>query len=65
MVAGGRRISYRALYDMTLVFCGKLKKSGVSKGDIVAAKAAQNADHVVIWLAIHLAGGVVSSLDFN
>ena len=53
------------MYDMTLVFCGKLKKSGVSKGDIVAAKAAQNADHVVIWLAIHLAGGVVSSLDFN
>ena len=65
VVAGERRISYRALYGMALAFCGELKKSGVSKGDIVVTRAAQNADYVVTWLAVHLAGGVVASLEKN
>mgnify|MGYP001062539222 FL=1 len=33
------------------------------KGDIVIAKASQNLDYVVIYLGVHLAGGVITSAE--
>ena len=65
VIAGGRETSYRALYEMAFRYCGYLKRSGVSKGDIVAARAAQDLNYVVTWLAVHMAGGVITSLERN
>lgn len=65
VVTGERETDYRTLYEKALSFSMYLKESGVSKGDIVVTRAEQNLNYVVIYLAIHMAGGIVTSLEKN
>ncbi len=65
VVTGERETDYRTLYEKALSFSTYLKESGVSKGDIVVTRAEQNLNYVVIYLAIHMAGGIVTSLEKN
>ena len=65
LVVGERQISYRSLYEKAYRYHEALKASGVSAGDIVVTRADQTPDYVVIYLAIHMAGGIVTSLEKN
>lgn len=65
VIADNRETGYRELYEKAYEFCEYLKKSGVSKGDVVVTRSGQNLDYVVTYLAIHMAGGVVASLEKN
>lgn len=40
-----------------------MREQGLQKGDIVAAKASQTLDYVVVYLGVHLAGGVITSAE--
>ena len=55
--------SYKELYSLALSYAKHLKEAGVKKGDVVVLKAKQAIDYVVCYFAIHLANGVVSSLE--
>lgn len=65
VVAGERETGYRALYEKAFRYHEYLKESGVSKGDIVITRAGQNLNYVVTYLAVHMAGGIVTSLEKN
>ena len=65
VVVGTQATSYRSLYEKAYRYHEYLKKSGVSKGDIVVTRAGQDLNYVVTYLAIHMAGGVVTSLEKN
>lgn len=65
VVAGTQEIDYLHLYKKAFRYREHLKKAGVSKGDIVVIRASQDIRFVVVYLAIHMAGGVVASLERN
>ena len=65
VVVGDKETTYRSLYEKAFRYHEYLKKSGVSKGDIIVTRAGQDLDYVVTYFAIHMAGGVVSSLEKN
>ena len=65
VVAGNQETDYRTLYEKAYEYHEYLKMSGVSKGDIVVTRASQDLKFVVIYLAIHMAGGIVTSLERN
>ena len=57
--------TYGQLYRMCQKYAEILKKSGVSHGDVIVTRASQDLAYVVIYLSIHLAGGVVCSVENN
>lgn len=65
LVVGNREITYRSLYEKAFYYCEYLKKMGVSKGDIIVTRAAQNSDYAVTYFAVHMAGGIITSLEKN
>jgi len=65
VIANGTETTYKELYALVLGYCHYLKQSGLKKGDIIVTKASQNLEYVVLYLAIHLAGGIVASLERN
>ena len=65
VVVGTQETDYRTLYEKAFRYHEYLIKAGVSKGDIVVTRASQNLDYVVTYLAIHMAGGIVTSLEKN
>lgn len=65
VVVGNQETNYRTLYEKAYRYHEYLKKAGVSKGDIVVTRASQNLNYVVTYLAIHMAGGIVTSLEKN
>ena len=65
VVVGNQETNYRTLYEKAYRYHEDLKKAGVSKGDIVVTRANQNLNYVVTYLAIHMAGGIVTSLEKN
>ena len=65
VVVGDKETTYRSLYEKAFRYHEYLMKSGVSKGDIVVTRASQNLNYVVIYLAIHMAGGIITSLEKN
>lgn len=40
-----------------------LKSNGLRKNDVVVTRASQDIDYVVVYFGVHLAGGVVASLE--
>lgn len=44
-------------------YAAYLHEKGLRKGDAVVAKASQTLDYVVVYLAVHLAGGVITSAE--
>ena len=65
VIVDGSETTYSHLYDLAKQYAGYLSSAGVSDGKIVITRASQNLEYVVIYLAIHLAGGVVCSLENN
>lgn len=60
---GGVETTYRELYSLAGGYAEYLHGNGLGKGDIVVAKASQTLDYVVIYLGVHLAGGVITSAE--
>lgn len=63
VIAGGTETSYQKLFELVRGYSDYLKESGIQKGDIVVTRAGQSLDYVVIYLAVHLAGGVIASQE--
>lgn len=63
VVAKEIETSYGELFRLVRGYSRFLRESGVKKGDIVVVKASQSLEYVVIYLAIHLCGAVVSSAE--
>jgi len=55
--------TYGELFHMVARYSRYLRDHGVGKGSIVVTKASQNLEYVVIYLGIHLAGGVIAALE--
>lgn len=62
---GGLETTYQELYFMVNGYAAYLHEKGLRKGDIVVAKASQTLDYVVIYLGVHLAGGVITSAEVH
>ena len=65
VISGERKASYRELSDLSLGYASFLKAKGFGKGDIAVIRASQTLDYVVAYLAVHTAGGVVTSAEKN
>ncbi len=65
VIEAGEKTSYRKLFALACGYSEYLKAAGVLKGHIVITKAAQKLEYVVSYLAIHLSGGIVASLERN
>lgn len=56
-------ITYGELYRLIKGYASFLQSQGVRRGDIVLARAAQTIEYAVLYFGVHLAGGVISSLE--
>ncbi len=65
VIADSQETTYRELFELVRGYCNCLKKAGVKKGNIVVAKASQKLDFVVLYLAVHLAGGIIAPQERN
>ena len=63
VVVKGEETTYSELYSLVKGYCAYLKETGVKKGDIVAVVTSQSLDYVVLYLAIHLSGGIIAPLE--
>ncbi len=63
VVVKGEETTYKELYLLVRGYCAYLKENGVKKGDVVAVVTSQNLEHVVLYLAIHLSGGIIAPLE--
>lgn len=63
ITCGGIETTYRELYSSASRYAMLLREKGVKKGDVVVAKASQSLTYVVIYLGVHLAGGVITSVQ--
>lgn len=65
VIVNGTATNYKQLYDLVCGYASFLVQSGLKKGDVVVAKSSQTLAYVITYLGIHLAGGVVTSLEKN
>lgn len=63
VVVNGNKTSYSKLFELVNGYSNYLRECGIKKGDIVITRASQDLDYVVIYLSIHLVGGIVTSLE--
>ena len=63
VVVPGKETTYKELFHLACGYAAYLKKEGLKKGDVVVAKSSQTLEYVVIYLGVHLAGGVITSLE--
>lgn len=63
VIANGTQISYKELFDLVCGYCHYLHEAGVKKGDVIVTKASQHIDYVVLYMAVHLSGGVFAPLE--
>lgn len=55
----GKELSYKKLYDETMIFAGYLQKMGITKGDRVAIMLPNTPQAVISFYAILMAGAIV------
>ena len=65
VIAGSVSLSYGQLYALVRKNAAALNSLGLKKGGIVVLRADQTTEYVAMYLAIHLAGGIVASLERN
>lgn len=63
VVTAERQLTYRQLFQLVRGYAQYLKNEGVKKGNIVVARASQNIDYVVLYLSVHLTGGVIAAME--
>lgn len=65
VVANGIETTYSELWKLVRGYASYLFRKGIQKGDFVVTRASQSLDFVVIYFGVHLAGGVIASLERN
>ena len=65
IITGKLSLTYGELWKYATGYARYLVNSGVKKGDIIVLRATQTAEYVVQYLGIHVAGGIVTSLEKN
>lgn len=63
VIAGGVETSYSRLFALSNAYGSFLAAQGLKKGGVVVTRAAQTLEYVVLYLGVHMAGGVISSLE--
>lgn len=63
IITRAREVTYSELAREAAGCVEFLKRKGVKKGSVVVVKTNQTVEHIVLYLAIHLAGGVMASLE--
>ncbi|MCC8066656.1 MAG: acyl--CoA ligase [Clostridiales bacterium] len=63
LITRTREVTYRELVQEVKGCVAFLQAKGVSKGSVVVVKTSQTIEHIVLYLAIHMAGGVMASLE--
>lgn len=63
VIVAGEETTYSELFEYVQKYAKFLESSGMKRGDIVVTKASQSLDYVIIYLAVHLAGGVIASME--
>jgi acyl-CoA synthetase (AMP-forming)/AMP-acid ligase II len=58
-------VTYLELFDYARGYAKYLLSFGLKKGDKVVLRSRQTIDYVIQYLGIHLAGGIVTSLERN
>ena len=59
----GDRISYKDLFSAALRTSENLKESGLAENSVVVLRASNDIEYAILYLSIHLAHGVVCSLE--
>lgn len=64
VVADGKETTYEELYRLCVGYMTYLSKiGGIVHGDVVVTRASQDLDYAIIYLAVHLVGGTICSLE--
>lgn len=63
VISGGRGYSYAELYKDVQKYALYLQLKGLKKGNIVVAKSIQSVDYIIIYLAVHYCGGVITTVE--
>ncbi|WP_051197617.1 class I adenylate-forming enzyme family protein [Butyrivibrio sp. MB2005] len=65
VIANGNSVSYSLLNTYVNKYAGYLISCGVKHGDLVITRASQTVEYAVLYLAVHLAGAKIASLEKN
>ena len=63
VIVNGEQISYGRLFELACGYAAYLKQKGIKKGDVVVAKSSQSLEYILIYLGVHLAGGIIAGLE--
>lgn len=63
VITKNSQTTYSELWKMVWEYAEYLKTSGLQKKNIVVVRASQTLDYVVTYLSVHLAGGIITSLE--
>lgn len=63
VISGGRGYSYAELYKDVQKYASFLQLRGLKKGNIVVVKSIQSIDYIIIYLAVHYCGGVITTVE--
>ena len=59
----GGFFTYETLYDFAQKYASFLISKGLQRGDRVVVKSSQSVHYIIIYLAVHYAGGVITTLE--
>ena len=57
------RLTYSELFKKSVCYGAFLRNQGIKKGDIIVTRASNTLDYPVLYLGVHLAGGIICSLE--
>ncbi len=63
ILSNNGRISYGELFRMAAGYARFLREKGLTKQGIVVTRAANAIEYAILYLGVHLAGGVICSLE--
>lgn len=65
VIAGETSVGYGQLAELAKGYASFLRSKGLTKGDIVVVRSSQTLDFVVVYLAVHTAGGIIAPTEKN
>lgn len=63
VITSDTQTTYGELWNLVTGYAAYLKSFDLQKGDVVLVRASQTIAYVVVYLACHLAGGVIASIE--
>lgn len=63
VISDGKSYTYGELYEDIRKYSTFLQQKGLCKGDFVVVKAIQSVSYIIVYLAVHFSGGVITTLE--